>query len=179
MKVSIGSLNPAKIRAVELAVKKIFNEEVEIIPIEVKDAPKQPMSDEEMIEGAIHRAEFAYNKTRSDYSVGLEGGLIKNEFGVFVKGWVAIYDGKNIGLASTVSVPLPNYVWDFISKGLFDELEKIMVRLSGIENIATSIGAIGYIANNHYDRIRAFRDAVICAFGRFLRKEIFEAKPEL
>ena len=149
----------------------------EIVPVDIEGTPIQPLSDEEMIRGAIYRAVNALKKVpEANYALGLEGGLKKNKYGVFVTGWVAVTDGEVIGLASTVSVQLPDYVWDLIVKGKARELEEIMIKLTGINNIGDTIGAIGFMALERYDRAKAFRDAILCAFGRIFRKAIFENK---
>ena len=176
IEVAVGSVNPAKIKATEEAFKVIFGGGIRVIPVDVPNTPIQPMSDEEMIEGAIYRAKYSIMKTSANFGVGMEGGVVKNKYGVFVKGWVALTDGSLIGLASTVSVQLPNDVWNVLQSGIVRELEEIMVRLTGIERIGDTIGAIGYMAEGKYDRVKAFRDAILCAFGRIHRKEIFEKK---
>ncbi len=174
LRVAVGSKNPAKIKAAEEAFRMIFGNNVEIIPLSVPNTPIQPMSDKEMIEGAIWRAKYSIMKTQAKYGVGMEGGVIRNKYGVFVKGWVAVTDGEVVGIASTVSVQLPEEIWDLLRKGIVRELEEIMVKLTGIENIGDTIGAIGYMAEGKYDRVKAFRDAILCAFGRIRRREIFE-----
>lgn len=172
--IAIGSKNPAKIKAAEEVCRKIFSEKFKILSVEVPNTPKQPKSDDEMIKGAIYRAKIAKKKTNADYGIGMEGGIIKNSYGVFVKGWVSVINNDTIGLASTVAVQLPDYIWEPLSKNQSLELEDIMIKISGIPNIGNNIGAIGFIANNHYDRMRAFRDALFCAFGRILKKDIYE-----
>jgi len=171
--VGLGSKNPAKIRATREACERLFGN-FKVVPIYVPGAPRQPMSDDEMIEGAILRAKYALTNTDADFGIGMEGGVMRNRFGVFVKGWVAVTDGEVVGLAATVSVQLPDYVWGILKRGEV-ELEEVMVKISGIPNIGKSIGAIGFFAMNHYDRVRAFRDATLCAFGRILRRKIFES----
>jgi len=172
--IALGSKNPSKIRAAEMACKLLFGE-FRVIPVEVEGTPIQPLSEEEMIEGAIYRAMSAMKKVpEAHYALGLEGGLKKNRYGTFVTGWVAVTDGKVVGLASTVSVQLPDYMWDLIVKGEVRELEEIMIKATGIERIGDTIGAIGFIALEKYDRARAFRDAILCAFGRIFRREVFE-----
>ncbi len=174
--VTVGSNNPVKISATKNAFKLAFGGTIIVKSLQVPNTPIQPLSDTEMIEGAIYRAKYAFNNTLTDFGVGMEGGLIKNRYGVFVKGWVAVTNGMEIGLASTVSVMLPDYTWDLIETGQIRELEEIMVKLSGIKDIGKTIGAIGFMASNRYNREKAFRDALLCALGRFIRSEIFKRK---
>lgn len=173
--VALGSSNPSKIQAAEMACKVLFRE-YKLCPVTIEATSKQPLSEIEIIRGAIYRATSAIKKVPdADYGLGLEGGLRRNDYGVFVTGWVAVVDKfNNLGLASTVAVQLPDYVWELVEKRKVCELEEIMARLSGIPNIGDTIGAIGFMTLERYTRADAFRDAIICAFGRILRREIFE-----
>jgi len=178
IRIGVGSKNPSKIRAAREAFILIYGGDIEIIPIDVPNTIRQPLSDNQMIQGAIYRANYALKNAKANLGVGMEGGLVRNDYGVFVKGWVAITDGSKIGLASTVSVQLPDYIWDIVVGGIVEELEDIMVKLTKIENIGDNIGAIGYMAQNKYSRTLAFRDAILCAYGRFSREELFSIRTE-
>ncbi|MHA1617128.1 MAG: inosine/xanthosine triphosphatase [Candidatus Njordarchaeales archaeon] len=178
--IAVGSTNPAKIKAVENAFKKIFGQHIKVQGIKVSSGVSiQPLSDEEMVRGAINRAKRAYEILKPDFSVGLEGGVVKYSFGVFVKGWVAVYDGKKLGLASSISVPLPDYIWDLLVKGKARELEEIMEQISGIKRVGDSIGAIGVLTSRIYDRVKAFEDATVCAMAPFMSPNIFRARNEV
>ncbi len=175
LKVAVGSCNPAKIRAAERAFKKVFGDNIRIKPVKVDPGISiQPLSDEEMVLGAINRAKKAFEFIQPDYSVGMEGGLVKYSFGVFVKGWVAIFDGTKLSIASTISLPIPEFIWEKIASREIEELEKIMEELSGIKGIGETIGAIGFLTKNHYDRVRAFEDAIICALAKFIFRDLYE-----
>jgi len=173
--VCVGSKNPSKIEATKRAFKRIFGERVRVYSIKVNSGVSvQPLSDEEMVKGAINRAKKAFNAFSVDFGIGLEGGVVKYSFGVFVKGWAAVYNGLRVSIASSVALPLPEYIWGLLISGKARELEEIMERLSGIRNIGDSIGAIGFLTQGKYDRIRAFEDAIICAMAPFLVPSIFK-----
>jgi len=78
MKVIVASTNPAKIKAVTDAFKKVFPEfkiKVESISVE-SGISEQPMSNKETLKGAMGRAKNARRKIpKADYWVGIEGGL--------------------------------------------------------------------------------------------------------
>ena len=178
IRIGVGSKNPSKIRAAREAFILIYGGNIEIRPIDVPNTIRQPLFDNQMIQGAIYRANYALKNAKANLGVGMEGGLVRNDYGVFVKGWVAITDGSKIGLASTVSVQLPDYIWDIVAGGIVEELEDIMVKLTKIEKIGDNIGAIGYMAQNRYSRTLAFRDAILCAYGRFSREKLFSIGTE-
>lgn len=172
--VSVGSTNPTKIKAAERAFKRVFGDVV-IKPVRVSSGiSPQPLSDEEMVLGAITRARNAFEAVKSDYSVGMEGGIVKYSFGVFVKGWVAVFNGDKFGISSTISLPVPEFVWEKVVSKEVSELEVLMENLSGIKKIGDSIGAFGFFTNNHYDRTKAFEDAIICALAPFLSSKYYQ-----
>ena len=179
IRVVVGSKNKAKIAAVESAFKKVFGD---VIVKAVKVDPgisAQPMSDDEMVRGSINRAKKAFSVINADFGVGLEGGLVRYSCAVFVKGWVAVYNGQRLGLASTVAMQVPEYIWDKIVSGEVKELEFIMEKLSGIEKIGESIGAFGFFTKNLYDRARAFEDAIICSLAPFISSKYYKSMSTL
>lgn len=99
MKFHVGTLNPAKLRAVEMAAKAMFpQEEIEVIGQPVNSLVRdQPMDDKETIAGALNRARAVKDlHPASNYWIGIEGGLqeingIYFESGIFsdnIEGWV-------------------------------------------------------------------------------------------
>lgn len=172
--VGVGSDNPVKIKATESAFSKFF-QYIQILHKKIDPGiPAQPMSDEEMIRGAINRAIGIYNHFNTDFGVGLEGGIVKYRYGVFVRGWVAVYDGKRTGIASTVSIQIPSIIWEILSTEKSLELEDIMEKISGVRKIGDKIGAFGFLTLGRYDRTRAFEDALICALAPFINKEAYD-----
>lgn len=62
MKIIVASKNPIKIRAVENAMKKIYDD-VEISSVDVDSSVSHtPLTDEELIEGALSRAKKSFNQ---------------------------------------------------------------------------------------------------------------------
>jgi len=77
MKIVVGSTNPSKIAA----VREVFStyasfEDAEIIGVNAaSEVSDQPKTSAETIQGAINRANNAYNHAKCDYSIGLESGF--------------------------------------------------------------------------------------------------------
>jgi inosine/xanthosine triphosphatase len=110
MQIHVGTLNPAKLRAVEQAACSVFpNEHITVTGVSVPSlVPDQPMSDKETIDGAINRAN-AVQKLHpdSDYCIGVEGGIQEVYGRYFESGWIAIIQrgSDQIGLGSSVFLP--------------------------------------------------------------------------
>ncbi len=75
MKIAIGSVNPAKVKAVEEACKE-QDIDVIITPMSVPSGvSNQPFSDEETIQGAVNRATNCLLEENIEIGIGLEGEL--------------------------------------------------------------------------------------------------------
>lgn len=118
IEIAVGSQNPTKLSAVEMAAKEIFTEPYNITGFKVESGVSdQPMSDEEMIEGAINRAySVSYEMRTAKYAVGLEGGIRVLPHGWFDLGWVCFLDVdiKNDALAATSALELPKPVQELM-----------------------------------------------------------------
>lgn len=182
MIIVIGSTNINKINATKRAFSKVFHEnEIKVIGLKVDSGVSPtPISDQELVIGAKNRALNAYNKYLKekkaipDFSVGIEGGVVKYDFGTFIRAWVAIYNGKIISFASTISLPIPQFIWQALKNDRTLELETIMEKITNIKNLGEKQGAIGFFTRGHYKLVNAFEHAIICALARFLRQELYE-----
>ena len=181
MKIAIGTLNKAKVSAVENIIKTIWND-VEFYSIETDSKiSAQPLTDEESIRGAITRAKEAIIKVNKqynvnvDYGIGLEGNIQNNSYAMFLHGWVAIVDKEGqIGLGQSASVQLPKKIESRINAG--EELGPMMQKLlKDDENkIRHSEGTNGILTNGLYTRVNEFEDATKCALARFVNKNWYD-----
>lgn len=138
-KVAIGTLNPAKIKAVEVGFKQIFPKiDWEYIPVEVESGvSKQPLTDAESISGARNRAKQALQKIKANYGVGIEGGIQAVGDLWFDCGWFVIVNQKGEeGVAASAKIPVPEKMMTHIRKG--EELGLVLQRFTTIENIKQS-----------------------------------------
>ncbi len=169
MKIAIGTENKAKIQAVENIIKEVWKD-VEFSYHKTNSLVRdQPLSDEEAIKGAINRAKEAIRKGDADYSVGLEGTVNTNNYGMFLHGWVAIVDKYgNVGLGQSASVHIPKTIEQRIKEG--EELGPIMQELMKDEknSIRQNEGTNGILTDGLYTRIKEFEDATRCALSRFV-----------
>ena len=170
VKVVVGSKNRVKIEAVKEAFEKVFkNVKVKSVKVD-SGVGAQPFTQEKTILGAVNRAKKAYSLVKADYGVGIEGGIFITSFGAFVNGWVAITNGTNIGLGSTISVLLPKSILKLFEEKKISELEEGIEIISGLKTPGESIGAIGVLTSRLLDRKKAFVDAIYAALAPFVTK---------
>jgi len=175
MKVVVGSTNPVKIKATENIMKRVYGEDVEIIGIEVDSGVSvTPLSDEELLKGAINRAKEAMLKTNADLSVGLEGGIVERCGKYFLTGLAVIMDKNNeISIGYGGGIELPKFVVEEVKKG--KELGDVMDSISGIKDSKRKIGGIGILTKGLKTRQEAWEDTLINALAKRLSPELYKS----
>lgn len=159
----VGSTNPTKVRA----IKQLFPENA----IQSISAPsmvtEQPFSDEETMEGAVNRANYAVNKVeRATIGIGLEGGvtILKNE--LYLCNWGALVTKDNkVFVASGAKILLPNTISKRLQHG--EELGDIMADLTVDENVRTKAGAIGILTKGRINRQNMYAHIGELLFGQY------------
>ena len=171
-KISIGSENPAKVTAVENAVKLTWPDATVIAVKAAAGVNEQPQSDDEAIEGATTRARQSLQKTDSDIGIGLESCTLDTKYGMFTTGWVvAVGRDGEVGMGSTGKILLPEKVASEIRKG--KELGPVMDALVGIHNTKHKQGAIGILTGGRVTRTMSYESAVIFALAKFISPEYY------
>lgn len=171
-KVGVGTLNPAKLVAVEQALQQLWPQ-VSITSINVDSGVRaQPLSDQEAILGATNRAQLALASLDADLGIGVEGNTVELAQGMFSTAWVAVVDREGaIGLGSSGRFLLPAVVAQAVRQGA--ELGPLMDQLTGEENTKHKQGAVGILTNNLITRSAALETAVIFALTRFINPEYY------
>ncbi len=167
MKISVGSKNPVKIKAVENSAGKIWPG-VEVVGVDVvSGVSDQPKSREEAIRGATNRARSALQKEDSDIGIGLEGCIEDSEFGMFLSGWVvAIKREGEVGIGGGGNLLLPEKIASELRKG--KELGPVMDEFLGDYNTKQKQGAVGTLTNNLISRTESFEKSIIFALVKFI-----------
>lgn len=167
MKIAVGSINPSKLKAVKIVVRKIFPK-AQVIAVDVKSGvSNQPKSDDESVRGALNRAKAALKKSGADFAIGMEGGMHKINNDYFECGWVAVIDNKgNIGLGSSARYMLSAKITKKLLSGR--ELAHVMDELTGEKDTGKKGGAMGILTNNHLPRHIAYSHGVYFAFAPFI-----------
>ncbi|MDB2241174.1 MULTISPECIES: DUF84 family protein [Halorubrum] len=175
LRVGVGSGNPVKRRAVELAVGSAGDDDlpggptgvaVESVPVDSR-VSEQPTGHAETVAGAENRARAALEPDR-DLGVGIEGGVAGFDGADerFLIMWAAVTDGDRVGRAAGPSLALPANVAARIDDGA--ELGPVMDDLLGTDGVATRGGAVGALTNGRVDRAEALAAAVSGALGPFV-----------
>jgi inosine/xanthosine triphosphatase len=143
--------------------------------------PDQPFGDEETKLGAKNRAErawIAYQEvnegSKPDYSLGMEGGLVRSELdelGMECLAWIAVYNGEKFGFAKTASFELPRNMSRLINDGM--ELGAADDVIFKSTNSKQSVGTVGHLTNNVISRSLYYEQAVILAFIPFNWPELY------
>ena len=174
MIVAVGSTNPTKLKPVRLVFKKHFKN-VKVKGVSVPSGvAKQPMSDDEMYQGALTRAKGALQRTKNaDFGVGIEGGIHKYSYGWFERSLIVIINRKgDIGVGASGGLALPNSVINRIHKG--KTLEQAVDELFGTKNIGKGIGMFGIFTKGVVTRTSGVKHGVAFALARFLHEGLYK-----
>ncbi|RFB17844.1 DUF84 family protein [Bacillus sp. HNG] len=164
LQVAIGTKNPAKVDAI---INGFAGVEANFFPTSVPSGVSaQPFSDEETIRGAINRAKSALEKEGTGLGIGLEGGVVDSEFGLFLCNWGAITDKNNEPIiAGGARILLPDEIAEELKKGI--ELGDVMAEFTKQKDIRSHEGAIGIFTNHYVNRKDMFTHVVKLLVGQY------------
>ena len=169
--VNVGSTNKAKIWATRDVFLKIFKR-VEIHGLEVETKVLENPNDDDVIEGAIHRAKEAINE--ADFGVGIESGMfLQDETGARrLVQYCAIIDKRGvITLGHGPGFQLPRSVSDTASEGV--PLAEVMRRFLNIPEIEEEKGSVGHLTNGVTSRKSLTEQTVLMALIPRLRPDLY------
>lgn len=155
MIIAVGSTNPAKVNAVRKTWQEL-DSNISVLSVSVPSGVRnQPFSDEETIQGAIHRARHAKKALNADVGIGLEGGVTETPFGLFLCNWSALVDEHGECLiAGGARIPLPDQFRTPLNEG--QELGPIMDEYTKQTGTRHHQGAIGVFTNGLVKRKEMF-----------------------
>lgn len=168
MQITIGSTNPVKCRASEVALRMVYPS-ANFTGLDVPSGvAAQPWGDAETRRGAHNRAQAALAASRADIAVGLEAGVHETEFGLMTCAWVVLLgrDGR-VGVGGNSCILLPQPVADAVRAG--DELGPAMDRLVNQHNTKHANGAIGILTRDLETRQSAYEMILRLALAPFQR----------
>ncbi len=164
MDIWVGTTNQAKVHAVQ----SVFQDgQLQSINVD-SGVSEQPFSDEETMQGAIHRAKEALPDECSDetIAIGLEGGVMEIDQTLFICNWGALVTSTNdVYVASGARIPLPQEVANELYSG--KELGPVMQTFSQKENVRQTEGAIGIFTNERLNRSDMFSHIVLMLKGQW------------
>ena len=201
--IRVGTQNPAKLGAVERALRPFAEElaELRVVPVEVASGvAEQPLGWGEIMTGARNRARAAFESGDCALAVGIEDGLVRisgcetmesggSRAGLRVDetlnvGCAWLYDGEREGHAFSSAFAYPSEclepaIRDRAPIGdLFDELWRSRREgPGGPANAAASGrkgGNIGRLTAGRLERSDYGAQAIVCALVRFLHTDLYD-----
>ncbi|PEJ57526.1 inosine/xanthosine triphosphatase [Bacillus sp. AFS002410] len=168
MKITIGSLNPTKVGAVQ-NVFKDFSVSGINVPSNVSN---QPLTDLETMNGAVNRAHNARLAGGSEIGIGLEGGVIIENGKLFLCNWGALVYENDVVLASGAKILLPSEFISDLQNGT--ELAVLMERYTNEKDIRSKEGAVGIFTNGRITRTQIFEHICELLLGQYEFKKLKE-----
>ncbi|HEV2912130.1 MAG TPA: inosine/xanthosine triphosphatase [Pyrinomonadaceae bacterium] len=186
-KIALGTERAAKVEALRASIASIASvdaawRDASIIARPVKTGvPAMPLTDEQLMRGALNRAEAVRELLRAEAAgaelyVGLEGGFhsveMDGRWHTFLCGWAYVTDGErgSFGAAPSVSVP------DFIARRVIDgrrELSEVIDEVAGQQDVRSRQGAWGVLSRDLLTRSHSFEAALIAAFAPFYNAKLY------
>jgi len=186
MRIAVGSSNAAKVEAVRAAVRRVAiidpswsNAEVIARDVET-DTPAMPLSDDDLMRGAISRALAVQSLLLGDHGgadlyVGLEGGFhstaIEGKRLTFLRGWAYVTDGLRDSFGASPSIRVPDKIVRSVNDGR--ELAEVIDEVAGQHDVRSRQGAWGVISRDLFTRSMSFEVALIAAFAPFYNPEMY------
>jgi len=173
--VAVGSANPVKVTAVDSVFRRAFIDRklaVDGIPVD-SGVPDEPFG-EDVINGAINRAENALSESKAHFGVGVEAGLFRSKHldDYFAVQYCAIVDrGGRITLGHGPGFQLPRSVIADVERGR--TIEEAMVPITGRKGNRRKEGAVGHLSKGILLRRRLTETAVISALIPRINRELY------
>ncbi len=183
MRIGVGSRNKAKLiaaqRAIEIIRKSFFTDSPDKILFFETDTrtsvPEMPLTLNELMQGALERALFVYDKFDNiNFSIGLEGGVFRSDSksDAFLQSWAYVYDGSRGYYGSSGALTLP----DKISHALYhekQELSDVIDSISGKNDVRSNEGTFGILTGNAITRSQSFETAIVAALTPLFNKSFY------
>ncbi len=169
--VHVGTDNPVKVRAVRRVFDDLFDRtRVRMVPV-ASGVPEQPF-DQQAPVGAMNRARAALQG--ADFGVGIEAGLLWDpSVGDYLDvQYCAIVDrAGRVTLGHGPGFEYPPAVVALAKAGA--TVGEAMAKLTGIREIGSKYGAIGFLTERRMDRDALTEAAVLMAMVPRIRRELY------
>lgn len=172
MHVAVGSTNPVKVAAVRSIILRVWPDAT-ISGVDVRTGVRaMPMSDEECRTGARNRAKSSRRIAKTDFGVGIEGGVDEENGVLMLTAWTVIVNGRGLeGIGGSGRIPLPHSFAERIHHG--EELGLIMDDVLNEKNIKQKGGAVGALTAGLVSRQEALALGVAYALAPFVAPHLF------
>ncbi len=171
--VHVGTDNPVKVRAVRRVLADVFDR-VRVKPVPVSTGvPEQPV-DQQAAVGAMNRARAALGE--GDFGVGIEAGLLWDaSVGDYLDvQYCAVVDrAGRVTLGHGPGFEYPPSVIARVKAG--KTVSQAMGELTGVKEIGSKYGAIGYLTERRMDRDTLTEAAVLMAMVPRIRRDLYRS----
>ncbi|RSL34237.1 DUF84 family protein [Salibacterium salarium] len=158
----VGSKNQAKLQAVASVFAEV-DYDVQGFDVD-STVSAQPFSDEETKAGAISRAKAVLEKD-VEIGIGLEGGVMQMNDGLYLCNWGAIADKQNhVFTAAGAKILLPEEIANGLHRG--EELKTVMDLYTNRHGVSHEEGAVGIFTNGVISRADMFIHTVRLLYGQ-------------
>lgn len=180
MIIAIGSTNPIKVNAVkEVLLDYTLFEGVEILSIEAdSNVSDQPLSLEEIIQGAKNRAKQAFHQSTASYSFGIESGLMEakgTQSGFLETCICCIYDGNAYSIGMSCGYEIPPEILSIVidqKKNLGQACFESGVTTN--KKLGASEGLVGILTKGRINRKQYTKQCVITALAQIENATLFQ-----
>lgn len=188
MRIALGSSRAAKVAAIRSAAARVASIDARwgdaaIIASDVEiDIPAMPLTDEDLMRGAMARALAVQalllkDRGSADLYVGLEGGFhsaaVEGERLTFLKGWAYVTDGSRGSFGASPSIAVPDAMVHSVVDG-GRELADVIDEVAGQHDVRSRQGAWGVLSRDLFTRAMSFEVALVAAFAPFYNAEMYD-----
>jgi inosine/xanthosine triphosphatase len=181
MIIAIGSTNPIKVNAVKevLLDYALFNN-VEVLSIEAdSNVSDQPLSLEEIIQGAKNRAKQAFDQSKASYSFGIESGLMEakgTQSGFLETCICCIYDGQTYSIGMSCGYEIPPEILSIV----IDQKKNLGQACfeSGVtsnKKLGASEGLVGLVTKGRINRKEYTKQCIITALAQIENVALYQS----
>jgi inosine/xanthosine triphosphatase len=185
--VALGSTSPAKVMAVEAALRRVHGRFVAVTHVATPSGvPAQPVGDDETYAGALNRARGALALVPgAQLGVGIEAGVsdaggehggggasagLSGRGGLYTSAWVVVTDrAGRLGSARSATFAVPTFLAERVSAG--QELGTALDAAYGLERAKDGPGAAGVLTRGLVSRSELYVQAVLLALVPWLAPE--------
>lgn len=171
--VHVGTDNPVKVRAVRRVLGDLFDR-VRVRGVAVSTGvPEQPIDHQAPV-GAMNRARAALED--ADFGIGIEAGLVWDaSVGDYLDvQYCAVVDrAGRVTLGHGPGFEYPPGVVERVKAG--KTVSEAMAELTGVREIGSKFGAIGYLTERRMDRDTLTEAAVLMAMVPRIRRDLYRA----
>ena len=184
MNIILGSLNPSKKKAIEIALINLGIDNYNIQGFDIKSGVKSQPINEEIMLGASNRnlslkKHCIENNIVYDYLVSVEGGFSEENGRYYVITCTVIEDSLGIEFTGRSAVlEISRSMFEYVKNG--NSLNRLIEAIKGVKQNKQNGGITGYLANNTNAYTRSVIDSVsvMGAFLPFFNREQYKRLDE-